>query len=82
MEEAAGGGPGGGAHPPLQPEDREGAHPVPRGTRRALLQPERTPSVGLLQLHQLPAVLVCSLHKHVEITDDRLGVKKDYIYAI
>lgn len=82
MEEAAGGGSRGRSRPKLDAADRQDPHPVPRGinTHRVTgLQLERTSSLptrrGLLQLCQLPSVLVCSLPEHVEVTDDRFGVK-------
>lgn len=82
MEETARGGPRGCSYPTLDPADCQGANSVPRRSRARCftgLQPEWTPSFstrgGLLQHHQLPPVLICSLHEHVKIADDRLGVK-------
>lgn len=82
MEETAGGGPRGCTYPTLDPADCQGANSVSRRIRARCIagfQPERTPGFstrrGLLQHHQLPPVLICSLNEHVKIADDRLGVK-------
>lgn len=82
MEETAGGRSRGCSYPKLDPADCQGPHPVSRGTRThcsAGFQLDWASSFsthrGLLQVHQLPSVLVCSLNEHVKIADDQLGVK-------
>lgn len=73
MEEAAGGG----SHPQLDAADSQGPHPVSRGINTHCitgLQLERTSRFSTRR-RQLPSVLVCALHEHVEVADDRAGVK-------
>lgn len=82
MEETAGGGSGGCKYLSLHPADCQGAHPLSRGARTHCstgLQHKRSPDFftgrGLLRLYESPTLLICSLHEHVKVADDRFGVK-------